>query len=85
MKDAERVRRGTGDVRFHVIRGEQPIKQWESFFSCSNIKKALINFLVEEWMKIDFTTQHQERILYVTNSEQSFKITTDSVVEIISL
>ena len=48
MKDAERVRKGTGDVRFHVIRGEQPIKQWESFFSCSNIKKALINFLVEE-------------------------------------
>ena len=31
-------------------------------------------------MKVEFTTQLQERILYVTNSEQCFKITTDSVL-----
>lgn len=27
IKDAERVRRSTGDVRFQAIRGEQPTKQ----------------------------------------------------------
>ena len=36
-------------------------------------------------MKVDFTTQLQERILYVTNSEQCFKTTTDGVREIVSL
>lgn len=46
IKDTERVR-STGDVRFRVIRGKQPIKQWGSFLSCCNNKKALINFLVD--------------------------------------
>ena len=63
IKDAERVRKTTGDVRFQVIRGEQPIKLWRSFLSCSNNKNALINFLVEDWMKVDFTTQLQENIV----------------------
>lgn len=46
IKDAESVR-STGDVRFQVIRSEQPIKQWGSFLSYCNNKKAFINLLVD--------------------------------------
>lgn len=45
----------------------------------------MINFLLVEWIKVELTSQLQEKTLFLINSKECFKITTDSACEIVSL
>ena len=45
----------------------------------------MTNFLLVEWIKVELTSQLQEKTLFFINSKECFKITTESACEIVSL
>ena len=55
IKNAERIRRSSGQLQFHNIVATQKIKQWNQFLSSGDNKMQLIDFIVKQW-------QYDERI-----------------------
>ena len=56
IKNAERIRRSSGQLQFCNIVATQKIKQWNQFLSSGDNKMQLIDFIVNRW-------QYDERIL----------------------
>ena len=73
IKDAERIRKSKGVLRFQSIRGDQPIKQWGSFLSCSFNKTALVH----EWMKSSYTSQLEEHVIFATLLDKCYNSQTE--------
>ena len=55
IKNAERIRRSSGQLQFHNIVAIQKIKQWNQFLSSGDNKMQLTDFTVNQW-------QYDERI-----------------------
>ena len=49
IKNAERLRKGSGNLVFQNLKPSQPIKQWNQFLSSTKNKKELIAFLIYDW------------------------------------
>ena len=49
IKNAERLRRGSGNLMFQNLKPSLPIKQWNQFLSSTKNKKGLIAFLINDW------------------------------------
>lgn len=77
IKNAERVHRAVGKLQFKNIIGSQLIKQLGAFLSSSNNKKALIEYLVNEWDKYDVG----DRIIYVAYEGICIKLMSNLTAE----
>ena len=81
IKNAEIVRRSTGNLLFKKIFENQQIKQWNAFLPSAIHKTALINFLVEDWEEI---APHllEEKVLFFAFEEKCYCFSQHGKVEV---
>ena len=72
IKNAERIRRGEGNLVFQNLISSQPVKQWNTFLMSSKNKRELINFFVDEW-KSGAAEITGSKILYVAFEEKCLR------------
>ena len=73
IKSADKIKRKKNAViTFHSIIPIHKIKQWQSFLSSSKNKTALIKFLVEQWMAIDYSTLLRKKFIYILLQNDCF-------------
>ena len=82
IKAAERTMSGseTG-IRFTNIIPGHKIQQLRRLLSCGASKMKLISFIVNQWKEPNTRQKVGDRIMYVTRSNQCFKITCDDVTQ----
>ncbi len=73
-KNAERVSRATsGTYAFSILSEQQKVpKQWKKFMSMGSNKERLIDFLVEQWRKVD-SSALESVDLFVTREDKCYR------------
>ena len=56
-----------------------PIKSWKNFLALSCDKTEVVKFLVSFWKRPECTLKLGQRVLYVTQEEKCWKLTSSSV------
>ena len=75
MKNSERSVRGEAPgPRLQSITVSHIVRQWRNFLSKINKKTSLITFLVNEWKKVKYTEQLQDKVLFATVDDKCYKI-----------
>lgn len=85
IKNSERSARAgetTSGHQLQSITGTQIVRQWRSLLTTVNNKTSLITFLVSEWRKAEYRQKLQERVLYVTDSDKCYRITSHGSEEV---
>lgn len=53
-------------------------KQWKKFLSDGQNKTTLVEFLVGEWSSGKYTHRLEERVLYITNGSNCFRLSVEN-------
>ena len=80
IKNAERNRRGEGNLLFQSLISSQPVKQWNLFLTSSQNKRELINFFVDEW-KVRAAPVIGNKVLYVAFEDKCLRFSGTDHVE----
>ena len=71
IKNAERIKRSSGSIKFQGIKKDHPVKQWSSFLSVGENKTEMIDFLVNEWKNNKYFEGDAAIPFYATSKGES--------------
>lgn len=78
IKSAERCNRGSDNgVVFNEIRPGHTVRHWRRLLACADSKNKLIDYLVTSWKAHEKRSKLVNKVLYVTNGVNCFKLSTD--------
>lgn len=76
IKNSERSVRGEQHgSSLQNVTPNQLVRQWRSFLNQSVNKTNFITFLVNEWKQQHYRSRLQQKVMFVTDADQCFKIT----------
>ena len=77
IKNAERCKRSSTPegVRYKNILPGYPIKSWKKILSIQSNKTEVVNFIVSEWKKPQFTFRLGSKVMFVTQGSKCWKLT----------
>ena len=86
IKSAERERREEGEsVSYKNLTARQKIKQFRNFLRNGQNKNSLIKFFNDYWRKPQSREKLANKELYTTCGTKCYKLTSDTVQEVIEL
>ena len=78
IKNAERIKRSSGSIKFKSIKKDHPVKQWSNFLLVGENKTEMIDFLVNEWKDNKYFEGDAAGPFYATSKSHCYKLTNGS-------
>ena len=77
IQNAEGSKRSStpGGVRYKNILPGYPIKSWKRILSIQSNKTKIVNFIVSEWKKPQFTSRLGNKVMFLTQGSKCWKLT----------
>ena len=85
IKNAEQIRRSSGQLQLPTILASQEIKQWTQYLSSGDNKMQLLNFIVNQWQYDDRIKNTNPNIFYATAGTKCYNLSRVDMTEVSSL